>query len=218
MDSTDGSNISLIFKNLNSELNIIKFENNTLNDYYSIKCLPDGEIDFSHNLFELNEFKYIWNLLNKFEGNLNRLTYSSSIHYIDDSYYIIKVFDNKVILSGPFSSFYEAEDNVSFLYEFYSKEYSDEGYPHNIEHRGKIFSLSETHNNKNFEFGTFRSIEELKAVIDMFDYHGWNPDIFKTFDMFYYHGMYWIIDYFFYYVKLDGRFNSKEEAINHKFR
>jgi len=216
MEEDSNEDILGIFKNLESKLNIVYFQNNTLKDYYSVTLSSDGEFNFTIDLYGFIEFKYIWKILSYYKGDLNKIKGLSSIHYFNDCYYIIKIFDNKLIISGQFASYSEAEENIGFLYDYYSKSAADEIYPHNIEHRGKVFKLIEEHRGKTFEMDGFKSLEELKAVIDIFDCYGWHPDVFKNYDIFHYHGMYWIIDYFFYYVKLAGRFYSKDDAIDYK--
>ena len=206
------------FQNLKSPLNIIKFEDNTLVDYYTISHSSDGEVEFSYNLYEFKEFPYILKLLNLINLDLNQLKFVSSIHYFNDAYHIIKVFDDKLIISSEFESYSEAEDNIQFLYGYYSKSLKDENYPHDIEHYGKIFSLTESHNGHTFEFMGFNSLEELKAVIDIYNYNNWDSRVFKKYDLFYYNGMYWDIGHFYYNVKLSGRFYSKKDALDHKCR
>lgn len=218
MEEYSNEDILGIFKNLESKLDIVYFQNNTLKDYYSVTLLPDGEFDFTIDLYGFIEFKYIWKILSHYYGDLNKINRSSSIHYFNDCYYIIKVFDKKLIISGQFASYSEAEENIGFLYDYYSKSAADEVYHHNIKHYGNVFKLSEEHHGKTFEMDGFKSLEELKAVIDIFDWYDWNPDVFKNYDIFHYHGMYWIIDYFFYYIKLAGRFYSKDDAIEYKCR
>lgn len=216
LEESSDNDLIKIFENLNSKLDIIYFKENTLQDYFSVKCLPDGEFDFSISLYDFVEFKYIWKLISFYEGNMNKINEISSIHYFNNYYYIIKVFDNKLIVSGLFNSYSEAEDNIELLYKYYSKSFSENNYLYNIERMGNSFRSNESHHGKTFEFEGFRSLEELIAVIDIFNYYDWDSKVFKDNDIFYYHGMYWIIDYFFYYVKLAGRFNSKDEAIDFK--
>ena len=64
----------------------------------------------------------------------------------------------------------------------------------------------------------FNSLEELKAVIDIYNFNNWDSRVFKKYDLFYYNGMYWDIGHFYYNVKLSGRFYSKKDALDHKCR
>ena len=203
-------------ESLSSELNIMEFRDNNLNDYYTISSSLNGEYEFSNNFSEFDESEYILKFL-KFNGmDLNKIQFLSSIHYYNGHYYIIKVFNNKLIVSGVFDSYEDAENNIEFLYGYYSKSLENEKYPHDIEHHGIYFELSENHNGKTFEFSYFKSLEDLKSVIDIFEYFEWNPEVFKEYDLFYYKGIYWDIKYFYYNIELNGRFDSKEDALDHK--
>lgn len=202
--------------NLKSNLHIIKFRENTLDDYYAIQVSSDGELRFSENIVELTELRYVWNLLNVYDWNLNKIKTLSSIHYFNENYYIITVFNDKLIISSSFNSYSDAENNIGFLYEYYSV--SSEDYNTDIEKRGKTFLFVKEHNGRKFEISPLRSLEELKAIIDIFNYFDWNPLVFKEYDIFYYHGLYWEIEYFYYFIKLAGKFDTKEDAINHKLK
>ena len=202
-------------KNLKSELNIIKFKDNELFDYYSIFISNNGVIEFSSNVQELSEFEYIWRILNVYGWNLDKINKISSIHYCNGFYYIIKAFNEKLIISGPFNTYDNAESNIGFLYDFYSKN-DDNQYIDNITKYGDYYKFIEKHNGNTFDIMYLKSLESLKALIDIFEYYNWDSDEFSDFNIYYYHGLYWEIDYFDYYIKLYGKFNSKEEAIEHK--
>lgn len=217
MEEISEDTVSINLKNLKSNLHIIKFKENTLEDYYTINCSSDGKLSFSENIVELTELKYIWNLLNVYDWDLNKINPLSSIHYFNESYYIIKVFNDKLVISSSFNSYSEAESNIEFLYDYYSVSLGD-FCDSNIEKRGETFLFVEEHNGREFEIAPLRSLEELKAIIDIFNYFDWNPSVFKEFNIFYYHGLYWEIDYFYYYIKLSGKFYSKEDAFNHMLK
>lgn len=217
MEEIDGDSLSINLKNLKSNLHIIKFKENTLEDYYTIFCSSDGKLGFSDNIVELTELRYVWNLLNVYDWDLNKISTLSSIHYFNENYYIIKVFNDKIVISCSFDSYSEAESNIEFLYEYYSVSPEDL-YNSNIERLGETFLFSEDHNGRKFEISPLRSLEELKAIIDIFNYFDWDSNVFKKYDIFYYHGLYWEIDYFYYFIKLTGKFYSKEDALNHKLK
>ena len=146
---------------------------------------------------------------------MDKIKFLSSIHYFNDFYYIIKVFNGKLVVSGQFNSYSEAEENIKCLQDFYS-DYSDNPQLDNIEKYGDFYSFKEYHNGRDFEIELIKSIENIKAIIDIFNYCKWDVDVFKKYDIFYYHGLYWEIDYFYYYIKLAGRFYSKDDAMDHK--
>lgn len=202
-------------KNLKSELNIIKFRDNALFDYYSIFISDNGSINFSNNISELSEFEYVWEILNFYGWDLGKINKISSIHYCNNFYYILKSFNGKLIISGPFNTYEDAEDNIGFLYDYYSKE-EDNQYIESIRKHGDYYKYIETHRRRKFEIAYQKSLETLKAIIDIFEHYNWDPEEFSDYNIYYYHGLYWEIDYFNYYIKLYGKFNSKEEAIEHK--
>ena len=204
-------------KNLKSELNIIKFKDNALFDYYSIFITDRGVIEFSSNIQELSELEYIWRILNVYGWNLDKINKISSIHYFNGFYYIIKSFNEKLIISGPFNTYDDAENNIGFLYDFYSKN-EDKQYIDSIRKHGDYYKFIEEHNGNTFEIAYQKSLETLKALIDIFECYNWDPDEFSDFNIYHYHGLYWEIDYFNYYIKLYGQFDSKEKAIEHKIR
>lgn len=216
MEEIDENIVSLNIENLKPELHIVKFQNNALKDYYSI-FFSEGKMEFSENILEFTEFKYIWKLLNFYNWDIEKIKFLSSIHYFNDFYYIIKVFDNKLVVSGEFDSYSEAEENIDFLQNYYS-DYSNSSQFDNIEKFGNYYSFSEDHHGRTFEIELIKSLENVKAIIDIFNYFNWDVAVFKEYNFFYYHGLYWEIKYFFYYIKLLGRFNSKDDVLNHKFK
>lgn len=210
IEEVNGDNFQLDIK---PAFHIIQFQDNSLIDYYSIFFLNSDEIKFSSNIQKLKEIKYILKLLNVYGWNLNKINNSSSIHYIDDGYYIIKSFNGKLIISGSFHSYSEAEENIEFLYYYYS---SNKLIPKDIEKHGDYYKYIGEHNGKSFEISYQKSLETLKSILDIFEYYNWNPFEFEDYNIYYYHGIYWEIDFFNYYIKLKGRFYSKEDAIKHK--
>ena len=186
-------------------------------DYYSIFISTYGGIEVSSNINELNEFDYIWNMLIIYGWDLDKINKISSIHYFNNFYYIIKSFNDKLIVSGPFNSYDEAEDNIGFLYGYYSKD-DGEQCRNSIKKHGDYYKFIEKHGENTFEIAYQKSLETLKAIIDIFEYYNWDYDEFSDFNIYYYHGLYWEIDYFNYYIKLYGKFNSKKAAIEHKTR
>lgn len=201
-------------KNLKSEFHIIRFQDNILKDYYSISFSSQGKIIFSSNIQEFIECEYILKMLIFYEWNLTKMDNSSSIHYINNSYYIIKPFNDKLIISGSFDSYGEAEDNIEFLHNYYSTQ---KIIPNDIKKYGDYYKYIGHHNGKTFEIAYQKSFETLMAIIDILEHYNWNPLEFEDYNIYYYNGIYWNLDCNFnYYIKLKGRFYSKEDAIKNK--
>ena len=215
LEEYESNKIKIDAKNFKSEIYIIKFQDNTLMDYYSISFSADSGFKFSNNIDELVGFEYIFKILFVNNWNLDKINRLSSIHFFEDKYHILTSFDDKLIISGPFNSYEEAEENIGFLYDFYSKDF-DKQIPQSIRKHGDFYKFIENHNGETFEIAYQKSLESLKAIIDIFEYYMWNPEMFSDFYIFYYHGLYWEIDYFNYYIKLFGKFNSQEDVIEHK--
>lgn len=104
---------------------------------------------------------------------------------------------------------------MGFLYDFYSKD-RDKHYASIIRKHGDYYKYMGCHGKRTFEIAYQKSLETLKAIIDIFEHYNWDPEEFSDYNIYYYHGLYWEIDYFNYFIKLYGKFDSEEEAINHK--